>query len=81
MRTRWCQDGGFATVGINYTQLGQKTAEMAAAVLEGTPISELPVETLSEFGTYINQTTAEQIGVEIPAGDRRDGDHPVVKCG
>ena len=60
------QDGGFATVGINYTQLGQKTAEMAAAVLEGTPISELPVETLSEFGTYINQTTAEQIGVEIP---------------
>lgn len=60
------QDGGFATIGINYTQLGQKTAEMAAAVLEGTPISELPVETLSEFGTYINQTTAEQIGVEIP---------------
>ena len=24
------------------------------------------METLSEFGTYINQTTAEQIGVEIP---------------
>lgn len=60
------QDGGFATVGIDYTKLGQKTAEMAASVLEGTPVSELPVETLSEFGTYINQTTAEQIGVEIP---------------
>lgn len=61
------QDGGFATVGIEYDKLGQKTAQMAKSILEGTPVSEVPVETLDEFGTFINQSTAEAIGVEIPA--------------
>lgn len=60
------QDGGFATVGIEYTKLGQETAKMAAEVLEGTPVSELPVVTMEEFGTFINPDTAEAIGIEIP---------------
>ncbi|MBC8584709.1 ABC transporter substrate-binding protein [Youxingia wuxianensis] len=59
-------DGGFATVGIDYTVLGQQTAQMAVKVLEGTPISEIPVETLTNFGTVINKTTAEAIGVTLP---------------
>ena len=61
------QDGGFATVGIEYDKLGQQTAKMAKSILEGTPVSEVPVETLDEFGTFINKSTAEAIGVEIPA--------------
>lgn len=61
------QDGGFATVGIEYDKLGQQTAKMAKSILEGTPVSEVPVETLDEFGTFINESTAEAIGVEIPA--------------
>ena len=59
-------DGGFATVGIDYTLLGQQTARMAVKVLEGTPISEIPVETLDNFSTILNQTTADAIGVTIP---------------
>lgn len=61
------QDGGFATVGIEYDKLGQQTAKMAKSILEGTPVSEVPVESLDEFGTFINKSTAEAIGVEIPA--------------
>lgn len=61
------QDGGFATVGIEYDKLGQQTAKMAKSILERTPVSEVPVETLDEFGTFINKSTAEAIGVEIPA--------------
>ncbi len=61
------QDGGFATVGIEYDKLGQQTAKMAKSILEGTPVSEVPVESLDEFGTFINKSTAEEIGVEIPA--------------
>lgn len=61
------QDGGFATVGIEYDKLGQQTAKMVKSILEGTPVSEIPVETLDEFGTFINKSTAEAIGVEIPA--------------
>ena len=59
-------DGGFATVGIEYDKLGKKTAAMAVKILEGTPVSQVPVETLDSFGTFINQDTANQIGVELP---------------
>lgn len=60
------QDGGFATVGIEYTKLGQKTAAMAAKVLEGTSTKDIPIETLDNFGTFLNSNIAKQIGVEIP---------------
>ena len=59
-------DGGLATVGINYVQLGNQTAAMAAQVLEGTPISDIPVETLDNFATVVNTTTAEALGITIP---------------
>ncbi len=59
-------DGGFATVGIDYTLLGKQTAAMVVKVLEGTPISEIPVETLDNFATVVNTTTAEAIGVTLP---------------
>lgn len=55
-------DGGYATVGINYDDLGVKTAEMAAEILSGKPISEIPVATLDNFQTIINKTTAQAIG-------------------
>ena len=35
-------DGGLATIGVNYVQLGNQTAAMAVKVLEGTPVSEMP---------------------------------------
>lgn len=59
-------DGGFATVGVDYILLGRQTAAMAVKVLEGTPISEIPVETLTDVSTIINKTTAEALGIEIP---------------
>ena len=59
-------DGGLATVGINYVQLGNQTAAMAAQVLEGTPVSDIPVETLDNFATVVNTTTAQALGVTIP---------------
>ena len=39
---------------------------MAVKVLEGTPVSDIPVETLTNFATVVNTTTAEAIGVTIP---------------
>lgn len=59
-------DGGLATVGINYTLLGKQTAAMVAKILGGAPVSEVPVETLSDFSTIINRTTAEALGITIP---------------
>ncbi|MCI8554597.1 MAG: ABC transporter substrate-binding protein [Clostridiales bacterium] len=59
-------NGGFATVGVSYEKIGIMTADMIDRYLKGTPIADMPCETLSEFSTVINQTTAGAIGVTIP---------------
>lgn len=58
-------DGGYATVGINYEGLGTKTAQMVDKILQGTSVSDIPVETLDQFEKVINKTTAEVIGAPI----------------
>lgn len=60
-------DGGYATVGINYEDLGTKTAEMAAAILGGKKVQEIPVATLDHFYKVINETTANAIGLTAAA--------------
>lgn len=62
-------DGGYATVGINYEDLGKKTAEMVIEVLKGTEISDIPVATLDHFYKVINATTAQAIGAPAEAAD------------
>ncbi len=54
-------DGGYATIGVNYGDLGVKTAEMAIQVLNGTKVSDIPVVTLTDFQKVINKTTATAI--------------------
>lgn len=55
-------DGAYATVGINYEDLGRQTGDMVEEVLNGKAIRDLPVATLSEFQKVINKTTAKAIG-------------------
>ncbi|MEG0839232.1 MAG: ABC transporter substrate-binding protein [Hydrogenoanaerobacterium sp.] len=59
-------DGGLATVGIEYSGLGKQTAAMAKKILSGTAISDIPVETLNNFGIFINEDTATALGITIP---------------
>lgn len=58
-------DGGFATVGVDYKVLGRQVAAMVKKVVDGVNISEISVETLSEYSTIVNLTTAEKIGVKL----------------
>ena len=37
-------DGGFATVGVNYVQLGEQVADMVLEIMNGTAPSELPMK-------------------------------------
>lgn len=60
------QDGGLATYGIDYTVLGKETANMVADIIEGADPAQVPVRKMSDMSVYINQTTAEAIGVEFP---------------
>lgn len=59
-------DGGFATIGVNYVQLGDQVAALAERILSGTAPSELPYETLSEYAKFVNLQAAERFGADFP---------------
>lgn len=61
-------DGGFATVGVDYTLLGRQVAEMVKRVSDGEKVGDIPVETMREYTKIVNMTTAKNIGVEISGG-------------
>lgn len=65
-------DGGFATVGIDYTILGRQVAAMIKKVIDGESISNIPVETLNEYSKIINITTAKEIGIDMKEEDLKD---------
>lgn len=59
-------DGGLATVGIDYTFLGQQTARMIGRIMAGESIKENPVEQISEYANVVNKKTADDLGIRIP---------------
>ena len=58
--------GALATEGINYYDLGFQTGLMAAKVLKGEDISQMPVSTLKDMELVINESTAGSLGISIP---------------
>lgn len=61
-------NGGLATVGIDYYKLGYQTGEMAVRILNGEEEpADMPIEYLNEYDFSINTETAEELGIEIPA--------------
>lgn len=71
------QDGGFASIGITYEDLGIETANMVDKVLKGTSVSDIPIMVFEDLYTYINTTTAQAIGVEV-SDDVLNSDKTVV---
>lgn len=60
------EKGAIATLGINYTKLGEKTAELALRILNGENPGKIPVYGVQEGDIFINMKTAEAIGLTIP---------------
>lgn len=58
-------DGGFATIGVDYVQLGKQVADMVVKVAGGAKPADLPYETLSEYAKYINLQAADRIGIDL----------------
>lgn len=59
-------DGGFATIGVNYVQLGDQVAALAEQILSGAAPSALPYETLSEYAKFVNLQAADRFGADFP---------------
>ena len=61
------ESGAFATISIGDRQIGAITADMLHQYLTGTPIEDIPAVVVDDFTMVINQTTADMLGVAIPA--------------
>ncbi|MDD6735049.1 MAG: ABC transporter substrate-binding protein [Clostridiales bacterium] len=63
-----CAGCGVATLSIDYYDLGYKTGEMAAKVLQGEEkISDMPIEYADASKQY-NPTICEELGITPPEG-------------
>jgi putative ABC transport system substrate-binding protein len=61
------ENGGLATLGINYYDLGYQAGLMGVKILKGEANpAEMPIESAAEFDFAINGTVANEIGLEIP---------------
>jgi putative ABC transport system substrate-binding protein len=72
-------NGGLATRGINYFELGKQTGEMAVEVLNGKKPAELAVQFQSNTELVINLKAAERIGLTIPQEILDKADRTVEK--
>lgn len=61
------ENGGLATYGLSYYNLGKQTADMAVRILkDGANPAEMPIEYLKETELIINKTSADAMGIVIP---------------
>ncbi len=62
------KNGGLATLGINYYDLGYQAGLMGVKILKGeAKPAEMPIESATDFDFAINGAVASEIGLEIPA--------------
>ena len=59
-------DGGFATIGVNYVQLGEQVADLVLEILDGADPADLPYETLSDYAKFVNLQAAGRFGANFP---------------
>jgi putative ABC transport system substrate-binding protein len=57
--------GGLATVGTNYFNLGRIAGEQAVRIIKGGKPSEIPVAFAKDFDIFLNQKTADEIGIKF----------------
>lgn len=60
-------DGGFASVGIDYEELGKETARMVDQVLKGTAIKDIPAKVFKDnLNIYVNSKVLKELGITLP---------------
>jgi putative ABC transport system substrate-binding protein len=64
--TQYVEAGGLISYGANLADLYRRAATYVDAILKGAKPANLLVEQPTEFEIFINQKTAQQLGLEIP---------------
>ena len=73
-------DGGFASIGIDYTELGKATAHMVDEILQGKEISEIPVKVFKEdLNVYVNEDVLASLGISLPESVQNNSHLQMIK--
>lgn len=60
------QSGALACVSVSNTQLGQRSAEMADAILKGKDVSEIPAEAMNNYNYVVSKAAANTLNITLP---------------
>ncbi len=58
--------GCIASAGLDYVELGKRAGVMAARVLKGESVADIPYETLKESKITVNKAVAQKLGITLP---------------
>ena len=58
-------DGGFATIGVDYVQLGNQVADLVIRLAKGERPEDIPYQTLSDYARFVNLQAAGILGMDI----------------
>lgn len=74
------RDGGMLCIGINYSTLGEYTAQMVIDILSGVEIKDIPVKVFNEnLKIYLNEDYIAETGISIPDSILTDSNLVKVK--
>ena len=59
-------NGGLASVAIDYTSLGKQTGEMAVEIIKGADIKSMPIQYMKNPQLVINEDVAAELGINVP---------------
>ena len=59
-------EGGLASYGQNFQEIGRLSAKLVYRILNGTPPRDLRIETIDNVELTINLKTAKELGLTIP---------------
>src|SRR5262249_26536064 len=62
----WPDAGGLMSFGVNYPDLGRRSAEIVDKILRGAKPADIPVEQPTKFELVVNLKAAKAIGLTIP---------------
>ncbi|MBQ0051607.1 MAG: ABC transporter substrate-binding protein [Treponema sp.] len=76
------EDGGFANIGITYSDLGRDTADMTDKILKGTPVSKVPVKfylKAEDLKIFVNPDVTKALGITLPSDVTSSANYIEVK--